>query len=229
MVEATGGHELSDIAPLFPSLCVYRATGVADYHNLTDRVLGSILVRTYFDGPISLEPETVKVLTRVFEADSPLIPYRNLVQGVLSISWENLFLEAYRCVEQLYGMKRFSTLKAQLNIAASPRELAKIIEDQLSWRPKESEAFVGLASLCGEALVSTVCTGLSVQADTHDKRYSRMAEELYGLRNMIVHYRPAHEAVQKNDADWNIIIRGMLDIVAHLYNDHAVEFFGPAA
>lgn len=223
------GHELADIEPLFPPLCVYRATGAADYHSLTDRVLGSILVRTYFDGPISLEPETVKVLTRVFEADSPLIPYRNLVQGVLSISWENLFLETYRCVEQLYGMKRFGMLKAQLNFAASPRELAKVIEDQLSWRPKESEAFVGLASLCGEALVSAVCAGLAVQADTHNKRYSRMAEELYSLRNMIVHYRPAHEVVQKSDSDWNVIVRGMLDMVAHLYNDHADEFFGPAA
>ncbi len=223
------GHDLAEIVPLFPALCVYRATGSADYHSLTDRVLGSILVRTYFDGPISLEPETVKVLTRVFEADSPLIPFRNLVQGVLSISWENLFLETYRCVEQLYGMKRFGVLKAQLNFAASPRELAKVIEDQLSWRPKESEAFVGLASLCGESLVSTVCAGLAVQADTHDKRYPRMAHELYGLRNMIVHYRPAHEAVQKSDADWNIIVRGMLDIVAHLYNHHAVEFFAPAA
>ena len=223
------GHDLAEIAPLFPSLSVYRAAGAAEYHALTDRVLGSILVRTYFDGPISLEPETVKILTRVFEADSPLIPFRNLVQGVLSISWENLFLETYRCVEQLYGMKRFGTLKAQLKFADSPRDLAKVIEDQLSWRPKESEAFVNLASLCDEALVSAVCAGLAVQADTHDKRYPRMAEELYGLRNMIVHYRPAHEAVQKSDADWNIIVRGMLDIVAHLYNNHAVEFFGQPA
>lgn len=223
------GHDLAEIEALFPPLSVYRATGAADYHALTDRVLGSILARTYFDGPISLEPETVRILSRIFEADSPLIPFRNLVQGVLSISWENLFLETYRCVEQLYGMKRFGMLKAQLNFAASPRELAKVIEDQLSWRPKESDAFVGLASLCDETLVSNVCIGLAVQAETHEKRYPRMAEELYGLRNMIVHYRPAHEAVQKSDADWNIIVRGMLDIVAHLYNNHANEFFGPAS
>lgn len=220
------GHALVDIEPLFPALSIYRASVTADYHALTDRVLGSILVRTYFDGPISLEPETVKVLTRVFEADSPLIPFRNLVQGVLSISWENLFLETYRCVEQLYGMKRFGALKAILSYNASPRDLAKLIEDQLSWRPKESEAFVALASLCGEGLVSAVCAGLAVRADTPKKRYARMAEALYGLRNTIVHYRPADDAVQKSDADWNIIVRGMLDIVAHLYNTHAAEFFG---
>lgn len=223
------GHDLDEIEPLFPPISVYRATEKADYHTLIDRVLGSILARTYFDGPISLESETVNILARVFEEDSPLIPFRNLIQGMLSISWENLFLETYRCVEQLYGMKRFGTLKAHLNCVASPRELAKLIEDQLSWRPKESEAFVALASLCGEGLVSAVCAGLAVQAETHDKRYARMANELYDLRNTIVHYRPAHEAVQKTDADWNIIVRGMLDIIAHLYNNHAVEFFGTNA
>ncbi len=222
------GHDLREIEPLFPSLLVFRATAGADYHAITDRVLGSILVRTYFDGPISLEPDTVAVLTRAFEADSALIPFRNLVQGVLSISWENLFLETYRCIEQLYGMKRFGMLKAELNFAKSPRDLAKVIENHLSWRPKEAEAFITLISLCDEALISTVCTGLAIRVDTHEKRCLRMVEELYGLRNTIVHYRPAHEMVQKTDADWNTIIRGMLGIVSQLYNDHADEFFGVA-
>lgn len=222
------GHDLAEIEPLFPKMVVYHAVADADYHAITDRVLGSVLVRTYFDGPISFETDTVEVLTRLFEADSARIPFRNLVQGVLSISWENLFLEAYRCVEQLYGMKRFSALKAQLNFAASPRDLAKMLEEQLSWRPKEAEAFIALVNLCDDGLVSTICAGMGIEAETHEKRCSKMVEQLYGLRNTIVHYRPAHEFIQKADADWNFIIRGMLEIVAQLYNEHAGDFFGVA-
>lgn len=220
------GHELAEIEALFPPMFVYRAVAAAEYHSITDRVLGSILARSYFDGPISLEPETVSALAEIFEVDSPLIPFRNLVQGVLAISWENLFLEAYRCIEQLYGMKRFGALKAKLNFAASPRELAKMLEDQLKWRPREAEAFTSLTALCDEGLISQVCSGLALEADTHEKRCSRLVDELYGLRNTIVHYRPVHEVVQKSDADWNLMIRGMLAIVAQLYNDHAGEFFG---
>jgi len=223
------GHELAEIEPFFPRMVVYHAVTNAEYHTLTDRVLGSILVRTYFDGPISFEAETVEALTRIFEADSALIPFRNLIQGALSISWENLFVETYRCIEQLYGLKRFSTLKAKLDFAASPRDLAKMLEDELSWRPKEADAFIALVKLCDEGLISTFCTGLAIEADTHDKRCSKMVEQLYGLRNTIVHYRPANEMVQKADADWNFIIRGMLQIVAQLYNEHADEFFGTAA
>jgi hypothetical protein len=222
------GYDLDQIIPLFPPLVVYRATAPADYHAITDRVLGSILARTYLDGPISLEPDTVAALTSVFETDCDLIPFQNLVQGVLAISWENLFLECYRCIEQLYGMQRFQALRDKLSFSSSPRDLAKVIEDHLSWRPKENEAFVALIGLCDEGLISTVCAGLAVAGDTHEKRSSKLVEMLYGLRNSIVHYRPAHVVVQKSDADWNIIVRGMLGLVADLYNNHARPFFGTA-
>lgn len=223
------GHELADIERLFPPLIVYRAVADAEYHKITDRVLGAILARTYFDGPISLEPDTVAALTEIFEAHSALLPFRNLVQGLLAISWENLFLEVYRCIEQLYGMKRFSALKATLKFALSPRDLAKMLENQLSWRPKESEAFIALTTLCDEGLILAVCGDLAIEGDDHQKRCSKMVEALYGLRNAIVHYRPAHEAVEMADAKWNAIIRGMLAIISQLYDEHAEEFFGASA
>ncbi|MCA3715982.1 hypothetical protein [Phenylobacterium sp.] len=222
------GHELEEIISCFPSLVVYHATVPATYHEITDRVLGSILARTYFDGPISLEPETIYALTELFETDCELIPFRNIVQGVLSISWENLFLECYRCIEQLYGMWRFLELKNELNFALSPRDLAKLIEDQLSWRPKENEAFADLIKRCDEALISSICASLAVEGETHEKCSSKLAAMLYALRNNIVHYRPANSVVDKTDADWNIIIQAMLKLVAELYNHHARPFFGAA-
>jgi hypothetical protein len=219
------GHDLEEVMSFFPPLVVYRAKVEAEYHAIVDRVLGSILARTYLDGPISFEPDTVSAFTELFETDCELIPFRNIVQGVLSISWENLFLECYRCIEQLYGMQRFRALKDELKFASSPRDLAKVIEGHLSWRPKENEAFIALASLCDEGLISSVCAGLAVDGDTHERRSSKLVAMLYGLRNNIVHYRPAHAVVNKDDADWNIIVRSMLKLVAELYNHHARPFF----
>jgi len=222
------GHELDDVSSFFPSIVVYRAIDTLEFHRITERVLGSILVRTYLDGPIPLEPDTVSNLARVFEAESPLIPFRNLIQGILSISWENLFVEIYRCVEQLYALPRVGRLKAAITYAASARELATILEDHLSWYPKEEEAFRALVRGCDEALVSVICAGLTGgQSDTHDGRCDAAVRELYSLRNRIVHYRPAHELIVKSDADWNIIVRGMLDVVSHLYSAHGETFFGP--
>lgn len=117
------GHDLEEVIPLFSPLVVYRVTDQLDYHFNTERVLGSILARTYLDGPILLDPETVEIFVRVFEHESAFIPFRNLIQGMLSISWENLFVEIYRCVEQLYALPRVERLKAELPFASSARDL----------------------------------------------------------------------------------------------------------
>lgn len=220
------GHTLDEITPLFSPLLVYRADDRLQYQDITERVLGSILARTYLDGPISLEPETVTKFTEVFEQASALIPFRNLIQGLLSISWENLFLETYRCVEQLYALPRVERLKKVLPHAPSARDLAKILEDHLSWFPKEEESFRALFRLCEEHVVSAICTGLDGGiGETHDKRCDAAVRELYALRNRIVHYRPIHDTITKSDAEWNVIVRGMLNVVSFLYDTKGCAFF----
>lgn len=220
------GHELEDVAKLFPPVTVYMATDDRAYLEIDERVLGSILVRAYVDGPIALDAETLVVLTRVFEDDSDLIPFRNLVQGFLSISWENLFVEIYRCIEQLYALPRVEALKAELTYPLAARELAKILESRLSWRPKEADAFEALVRMCDEAIVSRMFAGLdSAAKPTHPERCADAVSELYGLRNRIVHYRPVHDRIEKADDRWNVIIRGMLEVAAQLYNTKAGTFF----
>lgn len=221
------GHDLAQIAPFFPDLVVYRVTTPLEYHDIIERVLGSILVRTSLDGPILLESDTVKKFILVFEAGSPLIPYRNLIQGILSISWDYLFVEIYRCVEQLYSLPRIERLKKEMPCSSSIREMAKLLEDYLSWYPKEEEALQALVRLCTEHTVTVICTGLDGgDGETHDSRSCAAARELYKLRNRIVHYRPAHDNIEKPEADWNIVIRGMLEIIAHLYETKGPSFFG---
>ena len=221
------GHELEGVAKLFPEVTVYKATGSRAYLAIDERVLGSILTRAYVDGPIALDEETISSLKRVFEDDSDLIPFRNLVQGFLSISWENLFVEIYRCIEQLYALPRVETLKVALTYPLAARELAKILEDRLSWRPKEVDAFEALVRMCDEGIVSRMFAGLDTDAKaTHAERCGDAVAELYGLRNRIVHYRPVHDRIVKADDRWNVIIRGMLDVTSYLYNTKAAAFFG---
>ena len=61
------GHDLDEIMNLFSPIVVYKATDQHEYMTITERVPGSILARTYWDGPVSLQPETVEIFARVFE------------------------------------------------------------------------------------------------------------------------------------------------------------------
>lgn len=221
------GHDLAEIRPMFPEMFVYRSVSPADYHKKGERVLGSFLAKAYLDGPIALDPETIVSFSETFERGSPKIPFEILIQGILSISWENLYVEIYRCIEQLYSASRVSILRSHWASSMPLRDLAKLLEKHLSWRPKEEEAFREIVLLCGPDIVSAICAGLpESSSDTHEDRCSFVASSLYRLRNQIVHYRPIHERVQKTETEWNIVIRGMLAIMNTLYENRAADFFG---
>lgn len=221
------GHELGQIRPLFPDIFTYRSAAPSEYHKQGERVLGSFLAKSYLDGPIALDPDTISSFSETFERGSPQIPFEILIQGILSISWENLYLSIYRCIEQLYSASRVSILRAHWASAMSLRDLAKLLEKHLSWRPKEEDAFREIVLLCSPEVVSAICASLPPStSDTHEDRCSFVAGSLYRLRNQIVHYRPVHERVHKSEEEWNILIRGMLAIMNTLYEIRAADFFG---
>ena len=90
------GHNLDDVAKLFPRPSVFRATQDEQYLESDCRVLGALLVRSYMDGPIQLSSVTIEKFQSIFESGSKFIPFGNLLQGLMSISWENLYLAACR-------------------------------------------------------------------------------------------------------------------------------------
>jgi hypothetical protein len=102
------GHDLDEVVQLFPVIIVYRIFDKLSYHGMTERVLGAILISNYFDGPVPFNANTMSALSDIFESGSHLIPFHNLVQAILSISWEGVYLDIYRCIEQLYALPRLS-------------------------------------------------------------------------------------------------------------------------
>jgi len=220
------GHDLLNILGLFPNITIYRTIGGFTYLQNDERVLGAILVRTYIDGPVALDAETIMVFKRIFESDSELIPFRNILQSFIAVSWEIMILDIYRCVEHLYALPRVETLKVEISYKHTTKKLSEIIEERLSWRPKEAEAFESLVLMCNEAVVARMFAGLeNIPEDNHASRCKTAVMELYNLRNTIVHYRQSHERIIKIDSKWNVIVREMLNVVAHLYNTKALEYF----
>lgn len=110
-IENYEGFELSAIEPLFPKLHIYNATKELISSTQNEyRTLGILISNSYHDGPIEISSDTLKILSDTFISGSEYLPFKNLVQGILSISWEGLFLEIYRCLEQLYADPRVSEL-----------------------------------------------------------------------------------------------------------------------
>jgi hypothetical protein len=222
----TEGFELEDISELFPPANIYQVSEPHEFHQSKDRLLGSMLSKTYLDGPILLATDTMKLLSDIFESGSKFIPYRNLMQGLLAISWENLFLETYRCIEQMYSAPSVKKLRDNIGSNLALYDLASRLDEHLSWRPKEEVALGKVIASCDEATISSAYQALNPrEQDEPEKVYIVTAQKIYKLRNSIVHYRPDPDPITKSNKEWNKIICAMLEIVRQIYDRLGQDFF----
>jgi hypothetical protein len=221
------GHDLDEIVPLFPSIIVYRVFDKLPYHKMIERVIGAILINNYLDGPVPFNSNTMIAMANIFQSSSHLIPFHNLVQAVLSISWEGAYLDIYRCIEQLYAFPRLSEFGRKFDLRHAVRDIAESVEAIIGWYPKEDEALRTLLELCDNSLIEEVCGAFmcEVGAD-HAQRCKSAARQIYKLRNRIVDYRPSHERIAIADDKWNSIVISMVAIVEDLYSKCGESFFG---
>jgi len=232
-----GGHDVTVIATLFPTVLVYKGNSDYEYQHNIQRVMGSFLVRALDDLQIELEEATVNSLVGFFEAGSHHIPFEILLRGIMSVTWEGLFLDAYRCIEQIYSCIKVSSLRSDWASGRPLRELAELLESHLAWRPKEDDALASILERCDPVVIKDACSLLNVPLDetvmangqevvrvrTDEKLARSVAKNIYAIRNNLVHYRPVHELVKKSDGEWNAIVRLMLKLVRESY-----ELFGPS-
>lgn len=229
--EGYEGHDLETVQAFFRPIEFYRSNGDAPFHDDLERVLGAFVVASYFDGPLALDTNTRAALSAAFESGPAILPYRNLVQGVLSISWAGLFLEIYRCIEYLYAAMRVTALRDIVATRLAAVELSKILERELRWRAREDEAIRGLIGRCDELLVRTLCAAFSVAQEGRaiDRLAVQVADEIYALRNAVVHFRPFHELPDKTEAEWNAIVVALMGAASHLYEEVGPQYlFEPA-
>lgn len=226
-IENYEGHDLVAITPLFPQCVTFRVTAPESYISSDHRILGAIVARSYTDGPLHIDPTTLQLLASLFESGSEFLPYHILLQGVLSFSWDNLFLETYRCLEQLYAQPRVAALTSAWSSPLALKQVVELLEQHLSWRPKEDEALSGLVGACDSASLQRLCFAFDVSysVGVADKSSETAAGRIYKLRNNIVHYRPIHKAVVKSDNEWNLIIQAMLIVLDDIYTKLGGNFF----
>lgn len=224
------GHELAAIASLFPVCLTLRVSSPEPYVASDYRILGALLARSYSDGPLHIDPPTLQRIASLFESGPEFVPYHNLLQGLLSFSWENFFLETYRCLEQLYAQPRVTALMSVWPSLLATKQVVALLEQHLSWRPKEDEALAGLIGVCDSASVQSICTAFGVLPSAVGGGHSSemVAARIYKLRNSIVHYRPIHESVRKPDDEWNALLYAMLGVVDDVYTKLGSRFFGSA-
>jgi hypothetical protein len=220
------GHDLSIISPLFPPIHFYEIDNSYVYTNSLERVLGSYLSRGYAVGALRLSPSNRANFALFFEEGPDWVPYVLPLRGLLSFSWAGLFLELYRCIEQLYAVPKIVSLTKIWSSSETIYDISKLLEDVLSWRPREEDSL----TILFKELDGDIC--LAVQRafksnsikDEIRENYARAAKRIYALRNSCVHYRPANKIDDLTDAQWNDVVLFMLEATRQLYDQFGARF-----
>ena len=221
------GHELTEIQPLFPKLCFVKVSaGVnAPYLDKLERVAGAYIAAGYPGHPLELDSTLRLRLLTLFEAGADTIPFGLPLQGLLSYSWPSFFLDLYRCLEQLYTALKLKDLVEKIPHKGSLAELAYLLEEELSWRPKEQDALASILDLSSDDTRSKILSAFKFDiAELTEYSSSKCAKSIYKLRNSHVHFRPAMKAEPKPHDQWNEIVMAMCDAVDDVYEALGVEF-----
>lgn len=227
-LERYEGHELTDVSSLFPPVVFAEADVNYIYTISIDRVLGAMVAATYSEGPIAMSERTLKAVGDLFTAGPTYIPFEVVLQGVLSISWSGLYVELYRCIEQLYPVPRLSGLIQRWASTHSLNELAELLRDSLGWRPREDESLIKLISACPEKIATDLIVAFELKLDENSLPPDVVGRQVYAMRNGFVHFRGNTFHVQPSDDKWNNIVVAMIALVNETYNRFGEQFHAGA-
>lgn len=221
------GHDLAEVLPLFPKLYFVKVIGGASapYLERLERVAGTYLAAGYPGHPLEIDNNLRLRLIALFEAGAETIPFSLPLQGLLSYSWPALFLDLYRCLEQLYTTLKLRSLVEKMPHTGSLADLAYLLEEELQWRPREQDALNSILALSSEETRAQIFSAFKMEVpESADYPSSKCAKSIYKLRNSHVHFRPAMKAELKPSDQWNEIVIAMCDAVDDVYEALGVEF-----
>lgn len=223
------GHELSAVARLFPQIRFYQIDMGYVYATSIDRILGAYVARGYSGGPLRLNADCKQRFAEFFEEGPDVAPYLLPLRGLLSFSLSGLYMELYRCIEQLYSVPKIVKLMAEWNSKRNIYDISKLLEDVLSWRPKEDESLELLFAELDVDLCRAIRRSIDLRSskDARESPYRAAARRVYALRNAYVHFRPATQFQDVEDRQWNDIAINMLNAVERLYQLFGTQFQGP--
>jgi hypothetical protein len=210
------GHEHEQIASLFPLVCVY------DMDHGKDKVIWNTFFNVCIDecelGSSWIEGSLADALRSMCDLDQQRIPYRVLCRSIFDGDRSSFFLALYRCLEALYAYSSARSLAGALEISKPWGEIATVLEDELGWHPREEGSLTRIIKFATPTDLRAILHALGCSSPgDQELLINRAAKAIYGLRNSIVHYRPAQHRVDMESFDWLRICAAMVGVILDVY------------
>lgn len=215
--EAYHGHNLDDLIECFENIVFYEIpeTSSLSIENPYDSYAYYLLKKLQVES-LKWEDRTLDILEEIILNGNNKIPFHNIVLALLANQWNHSFLETYRCIEHLFHVIRLEEFYNVLNTPLTMLDVAREIEDKISWRPNEESAISDIFKEISNLHITSELEQVKNKYDNNIK----IERWYYKQRNSIAHYRAIHEPLKLDNSEWNIMIRFNLMVVEHLYEKY---------
>ncbi len=207
------GHGYSQLLNFFPRIVLLQKRN----QELTFMQLAAMLSvaeSSFGSGWIS-ESLMDELIPLAGEFEEPF-PLESISRSVFDPDPRNLFLALYRCIEATYAKRKSEDLLRSLGVSTPWTEIAKILSDELKWRPRELSSLETVLAGAIAADIRSILIALDKPESTDPVT---AAKAIYKLRNQIVHFDSSRSNVEIDNYDWNAVCMGMVGAVYHIYDN----------
>ncbi|WP_310485618.1 hypothetical protein [Chamaesiphon sp. VAR_48_metabat_403] len=219
-------YQFNCVSKFFEPLYVYRIDDDCPFTRGGDidliRLSGFYILKNRQLISLHFSSNTLDKFEKVFFEGSTTIPYENLLLSLVSIAWKYSFLDIYRCIERLFCISALEEFHRKLSITDSILQFSTDIEDFIDWRPKEDKSLNKIIERSPEEATNLL---REIKTFINGESEGNHGDLIYKIRNSIVYFRGANEAVYSslNDLHWDKLINSSLLIVEHWYDKYDLQ------
>jgi hypothetical protein len=221
------GHDPFLVAGLFPKVQAFslRDLPVED----SFRIFFLLCLHDRRRAEQWIDEQLATTLGEIIQLSPSAIPFETLCRSILDLDPAALFLALYRCLEAVYAHTQTRNLMTSAGISMPWTEMAKILEEDLGWYPREEPSLAALFQHASDENLGRTLDSLGVETSADEKMPSFTSKHVYRLRNALVHYRPLHQAVPFTKIDWNRLCEAMACLVLQIYEALSKDWEVPAS
>lgn len=211
------GYVYDDLIKYYEPVQLFHIPTASVFNDLQDchRIAIYLIAKNPELMSLKVSVETLNQLEKVSIEGPSILPFDNIYNGIVSVSWRHAYLELYRNIEKLFTIPYIGELYDGLKLKTDFITFASQIEDKTGWRPKEDDALKRLFEN-----MPTHIDYMSVLTKVPGYEKSEISNFIYKLRNSIVHFRAGHNTFNISEDVWNGIILILLQISLHLFSEH---------
>lgn len=210
------GHASTSIAKLFPVIRCFSVKNLAEEE--IQRVFFLLCLSTASRETPWMNSQLRETLTLIAELSPVAIPYRTLCRSIFDTDPSAMFMALYRCLEALYAYSHTTKLMGRLGIQEPWSDVAQVLEETLSWRPREEQSLGTLLRYAVLNDLRAILTAMGENVSDEEDIVNRATKRIYNLRNSLVHYRPFHQSFQPEKVDWNGLCEATALLILHVYD-----------